>query len=133
MSSLETGESKLGMNSFCLHLVPLTFVRYDSPYPLGESQSNNISTYVGNRVSKRISHTLSEEQMGTIWVCDRCFKYMARGGSWELHTVNISIIISASRNVMLCSIAVASNLHRAKSSANAVKTVFGKSTGLQQR
>jgi hypothetical protein len=25
----------------------------------------------------------------TLWVCDKCFKYMTTGASWELHTVNI--------------------------------------------
>lgn len=23
----------------------------------------------------------------TLWVCDKCFKYMTAGPSWELHTV----------------------------------------------
>lgn len=24
-----------------------------------------------------------------LWVCDKCFKYMAEGLSWELHVVRI--------------------------------------------
>ena len=25
----------------------------------------------------------------TLWVCDKCFKYMKEGASWELHVVSI--------------------------------------------
>ena len=28
----------------------------------------------------------------TLWVCDKCFKYMTSGASWELHTVNTRYI-----------------------------------------
>lgn len=28
-----------------------------------------------------------------LWVCDKCFKYMAEGASWELHVVRISLLV----------------------------------------
>lgn len=28
-----------------------------------------------------------ENASGVLWVCDRCFKYMADGTSWEVHMV----------------------------------------------
>ncbi|EPQ61148.1 hypothetical protein GLOTRDRAFT_113584 [Gloeophyllum trabeum ATCC 11539] len=34
------------------------------------------------------AHTSGEKS--TLWVCDRCFKYMTEGSSWELHTKKCS-------------------------------------------
>lgn len=31
-----------------------------------------------------------ENPGGILWVCDRCFKYMADGTSWEVHMVRHS-------------------------------------------
>ena len=31
-----------------------------------------------------------ENAGGVLWVCDRCFKYMADGTSWEVHMVRHS-------------------------------------------
>ena len=30
------------------------------------------------------------EKASVLWVCDRCFKYMADGGSWDMHAVSVS-------------------------------------------
>ncbi|KAF4584674.1 hypothetical protein EYR40_004660 [Pleurotus pulmonarius] len=46
---------------------------YFSPYPLSEGEADDISR----------PHTSSEKAI--LWVCDKCFKYMADGSSWELH------------------------------------------------
>ncbi|CDO71753.1 hypothetical protein BN946_scf184920.g37 [Trametes cinnabarina] len=84
---------------------------YFSPYPLSESESeekdpgtpgahtpHSVSKIPGvSRASVR-SHGRTSDllagglgrshgtgQHSTLWVCDRCFKYMAEGLSWELH------------------------------------------------
>ena len=33
-------------------------------------------------------------EKSTLWVCDKCFKYMAEGQSWELHVVSVGYITS---------------------------------------
>jgi hypothetical protein len=33
-----------------------------------------------------------ENSNGILWVCDRCFKYMADGTSWEVHMVRHSLL-----------------------------------------
>ena len=38
-----------------------------------------------------------ENPGGILWVCDRCFKYMADGTSWEVHMVRPSPYLLSSR------------------------------------
>lgn len=80
--------------------------RYHSPYPIARDGSDlTPSTFAPNIVDDKMGrvHTRGIEakpgdktpqsaskEEGILWVCDRCFKYMADGKSWELHTVTIS-------------------------------------------
>lgn len=90
--------------------------RYFSPYPLTESEAEDqvvAPTSQGSTSAPRIpgvarssfrSHGrtsdllaggLGRNSVGSekamLWVCDRCFKYMAEGLSWELHMVRLNI------------------------------------------
>jgi len=119
------GRSRLGAleAKICVHAhVNSYFIRYFSPYPLTESEVDDISISQGQSSSAsqglRIpgvhratlrshgrtsdllagglgrTHALGEKSM--LWVCDRCFKYMADGLSWELHTVCYDLMIFSS-------------------------------------
>ncbi|KAI0641107.1 acyl-CoA N-acyltransferase [Trametes meyenii] len=82
---------------------------YFSPYPLAEAEAEDVGTPGAHtpqsaakvagvsRASIRAQGRTSDLLAGglgrshatgqhpTLWVCDRCFKYMAEGLSWELH------------------------------------------------
>lgn len=87
--------------------------RYFSPYPLTETESeeqvttpgSHGSTSAANRIpgvsrSSFRSHGRTSDllagglgrshgiEKSMLWVCDKCFKYMAEGLSWELHVVS---------------------------------------------
>lgn len=55
------------------------------------------------RTSDLLAGGLGRNHAAALWVCDRCFKYMAEGGSWELHVVCLSrqVCVSASTNCFL--------------------------------
>jgi len=84
--------------------------RYFSPYPLTDSELEDSTGLPGgsassskipgvNRATVRShgrtsdllaggltrSHLSGEKSI--LWVCDRCFKYMAEGAAWEMHIV----------------------------------------------
>jgi hypothetical protein len=88
------------------------YSRYFSPYPLTESEAEETAssrdpssstpapkipgvTRTTIRSHGRTSELLAgglarwhgSGEKATLWVCDRCFKYMADGLPWELHTV----------------------------------------------
>jgi len=92
-------------------------LRYFSPYPFTESETDDTSGNHGvlssaqapripgvNRATIRShgrtsdlltgglgrTHGLVEKSI--LWVCDRCFKYMADGQSWELHIVRCKLV-----------------------------------------
>lgn len=95
-------------------IMDLTFLtpyyRYFSPYPLTDSELEDTAGLPGgsastskihgvNRATVRShgrtsdllaggltrSHLSGEKSI--LWVCDRCFKYMAEGAAWEMHMV----------------------------------------------
>ena len=93
----------------CNHVLILR--RYFSPYPLTESEAEDAGVpnaqaphaaakIPGVARSSIRSHGRTSDlfagglgrshgvgQNSTLWVCDRCFKYMAEGQAWELHVV----------------------------------------------
>lgn len=98
--------------------------RYFSPYPLTEVETDdipvlNVGTMSPSTSASKIhgiartsarshgrtsdllagglqrSHMSSEKAI--LWVCDKCFKYMADGSSWELHAVRHSLSIGVDR------------------------------------
>ncbi|KAI0358830.1 acyl-CoA N-acyltransferase [Trametes cingulata] len=82
---------------------------YFSPYPLTEAESDETGTpsaqaphsaskipgvsrssirshgRTSDLLAGGLGRTHGTGQNSTLWVCDRCFKYMAEGLSWELH------------------------------------------------
>lgn len=83
--------------------------RYFSPYPLTENEEHDPPTpststshahipgvaRTSARSHARTSDIIAgglqrggEEKKAGLWVCDRCFKYMADGVSWETHCVS---------------------------------------------
>ncbi|THH27487.1 hypothetical protein EUX98_g6706 [Antrodiella citrinella] len=78
---------------------------YFSPYPLIETETEDASTPTSSgqaptgripgvarstvrshgRTSDLFAGGLGRSHGAMLWVCDRCFKYMAEGISWELH------------------------------------------------
>jgi histone acetyltransferase HTATIP/histone acetyltransferase MYST1 len=95
-------------------------LRYFSPYPVTESESNDATSsaaprgpptpagpgqkVVGvSRASIRahgrtsdllaggLNRSHSRLEHSVLWVCDRCFKYMTDGTLWEVHTVRAII------------------------------------------
>ena len=99
-----------------------TVFRYFSPYPVTESETNDAassstprdpSTPAGPsqkllgvartsiRAHGRTSDLLagglnrshSRLEQSVLWVCDRCFKYMADGTLWEVHTVRVTMCL----------------------------------------
>lgn len=101
---------------FVLTLCYVSFDRYFSPYPLTESEAeehtpapshpppdaNRIAgvsrtTFRSHgRTSDLLAGGLMRDHSGgaeggnVLWVCDRCFKYMSEGTSWESHMVGFS-------------------------------------------
>jgi hypothetical protein len=79
--------------------------RYFSPYPLSESEPDSAPpdsearipgvTRATARSHGRTSDLLAgglgrdHAEKGILWVCDRCFKYMAEGTVWEAHMVSV--------------------------------------------
>lgn len=97
----------------------LFFYRYFSPYPLTESEVDELAlnqpTSTGLTQSPRIpgvhkvtarSHGRTSDllagglgrthasEKSILWVCEMCFKYMADGSSYELHVVRFCRISS---------------------------------------
>ena len=83
--------------------------RYFSPYPLIESEGEESTTPQGRPSTptlktpsvNRRSHGRTSDllaggimrsylagEKSVLWVCERCFKYMAEGSVWELHAVS---------------------------------------------
>ncbi|KAG6373170.1 acyl-CoA N-acyltransferase [Boletus reticuloceps] len=79
---------------------------YYSPYPLTESEAeesapaqdrSSTPTIKTSGVNRRphartsdvlagdLAHSQLAGEKSVMWVCDRCFKYMAEGSTWELH------------------------------------------------
>ncbi|KAL0945614.1 hypothetical protein HGRIS_014769 [Hohenbuehelia grisea] len=80
---------------------------YFSPYPLSESEADEVATPAPTPATPRIPgvsrstirahgrtsdllagglhRTNGTGERAVLWVCDRCFKYMADGLTWELH------------------------------------------------
>ncbi|KAH9982084.1 acyl-CoA N-acyltransferase [Lactifluus volemus] len=57
---------------------------YFSPYPLTDGEGEDALGH--GRTMDLFAGTVNRENTGGIlWVCDRCFKYMADGTSWEVH------------------------------------------------
>ena len=95
------------------HTVPC---RYFSPYPLSESEVEEIAAASAtNKLSSSRAHNVNRAslrshgrtsdllagglgretasgQKAILWVCDRCFKYMREGHALELHSVRFSFI-----------------------------------------
>lgn len=109
-STLDSGRSKLG--TCPTSRVPSCWKhaphRYFSPYPLAELEVEESSTPQGSstptlrapgvnrrphvRTSDLLAGGLTRSQLtgekSILWVCERCFKYMAEGSIWELHAVS---------------------------------------------
>lgn len=47
----------------------------------------------GAAASLAPSNGNSTENDVTLWVCDKCFKYMSTGPSWELHIVSVYVSV----------------------------------------
>ncbi|KAI9510638.1 acyl-CoA N-acyltransferase [Russula earlei] len=57
---------------------------YFSPYPLTDGDGEDAIGH--GRTMDLFSGAVNRENAGgVLWVCDRCFKYMADGTSWEVH------------------------------------------------
>ena len=76
-------------------------------------------------------------EKSTLWVCDKCFKYMAEGQSWELHVVSAVFI---SRTVlrrliaaMLSRGSALSSTHQARRCIKGVLISSGRSTEPRRR
>lgn len=64
--------------------------RMDSPIPIGPTAP---TLRAHGRTAELLAasgvgRTGSSVEQGKLWVCDRCFKYMREGISWELHIVS---------------------------------------------
>ncbi|KAN0138575.1 histone acetyltransferase [Lactarius tabidus] len=57
---------------------------YFSPYPLTDGEGEDIIGH-GRTMDLFAGAVNRENPGGILWVCDRCFKYMADGTSWEVH------------------------------------------------
>lgn len=60
----------------------------DVPAERPQSRSQTTSSEAPTGV---VASEESEEK--TLWVCDRCFKYMKEGASWELHLVRMDVLV----------------------------------------
>ena len=104
------------------HLIMRRHSRYFSPYPLIETEMDEppSTSSVGppgaplsstripgvsrstvrshGRTSDLLAGGLGRShgtgEKSTLWVCDKCFKYMTEGLSWELHVVRILILLA---------------------------------------
>jgi len=57
---------------------------YFSPYPLTDGEGEDVLGH--GRTMDLFAGAVNRENVGGIlWVCDRCFKYMIDGTSWEVH------------------------------------------------
>lgn len=87
------------------------FYRYYSPYPFSTSEEEELaSTQSSNKLPPTKLHNVHRSSLrahgrtsdllaggvirdamqgekAILWVCDRCFKYMREGSSYELHSV----------------------------------------------
>ena len=64
--------------------------RYFSPYPLTDGEGEDAIGH-GRTMDLFSGAVNSRENVGgVLWVCDRCFKYMTDGTSWEVHMVRSS-------------------------------------------
>lgn len=104
------------IKTWCVARIMIDFLsltsccRYFSPYPLTDSELEDSTGLPGgsastskipgvNRATVRSHGRTSDLLAGgltrshlsgeksTLWVCDRCFKYMAEGAAWEMHVV----------------------------------------------
>lgn len=100
-STLGPGRSKLGERSNFRSLFPPALwevsglrwprvspsaCRYFSPYPLTDGEGEDVIGH-GRTMDLFAGAVNRENASGVLWVCDRCFKYMADGTSWEVHMV----------------------------------------------
>jgi hypothetical protein len=84
-------------------------IRYYSPYPPTESDADDTNASASQRASpftqpgsSRVAargtqgRTQGVGLKPLLWVCDRCFKYMSDGRSWELHIVRFAVPVNCS-------------------------------------
>ncbi|KAH9043890.1 acyl-CoA N-acyltransferase [Lactarius pseudohatsudake] len=57
---------------------------YFSPYPLTDGEGEDVIGH-GRTMDLFAGAVNRDNPGGILWVCDRCFKYMADGTSWEVH------------------------------------------------
>ncbi len=83
-----------------------------------------------------------ENASDVLWVCDRCFKYMTDGTSWEVHMVcSGSPLSQATEEAMLTCMAwavghrgnVRASIHLAGRCISGVRTRFGKWTARRKK
>lgn len=135
-------------------------VRYFSPYPLTETEAEDVATTPhshGPSSTARIpgvsrssirshgrtsdllagglgrSHAGPEKAM--LWVCDRCFKYMAEGPSYESHIVRCSspLICAALTEARSSRESARESPHRDAKCTSVVLISSGRSTVLTRR
>jgi len=74
------------------YVSPLLPCRYFSPYPLTDGDGEDAIGH-GRTMDLFAGAVNRENAGGVLWVCDRCFKYMADGTSWEVHMVRSSSLL----------------------------------------
>jgi len=80
-----------------------------------------------------------ENASDVLWVCDRCFKYMTEGTSWEVHMVRFGFPLSRLMERMHVDLAdghrgsVRASTHRVGKYINVVHTRFGRWTARRKR
>ena len=83
-------------------------IRYYSPYPPAETDAYDTNASASQRTSPFAQpgsscvavhgHQGRTQGLGLkplLWVCDRCFKYMSDGRSWELHVVRFAVPVNS--------------------------------------
>jgi histone acetyltransferase HTATIP/histone acetyltransferase MYST1 len=67
--------------------------RYFSPYPLTDGDGEDVIGH-GRTMDLFAGAVNRENASDVLWVCDRCFKYMTDGTSWEVHMVRFGSPLS---------------------------------------
>lgn len=80
-------------------------------------------------------NTGGAEGGNVLWVCDRCFKYMSEGTSWESHMVGssdelLSVSLMLTRN---CRGGAISIIRRERRSTREARILFGRSMVRRKR
>jgi len=85
------GGTVLDGDGLTMYLTP--YPRYFSPYPLTDGEGEDVLGH--GRTMDLFAGAVNRENVGGIlWVCDRCFKYMIDGTSWEVHMVRFGFFPS---------------------------------------